>query len=99
MPTVLPTKLSAVLPLIQQQLMLKLGWPIERVIMAMKVGSHPHNQYLRMGPRAQSTFAIYRHGWGRVDTRVVRRLAVKLWTNLGVDETNTQAQWLTQASL
>jgi hypothetical protein len=99
MPAVIPTRLDIVLPLIQARLLAALSWPVERVIMAMKDGSHPHNQYLRLWPRAATAFDVYRHGAGRTDTRVRRMLAIKLWTNLGVDEVNSNQQWLTQASL
>lgn len=93
-------KLSKILPVIKQRLMSKLDWPAERVKISLKDdSSHPHQQYLRLWPRSSVSFAIYRHGGGRLDTRVMRRLAVKLYTRLALDESGDDEQWLTNATL
>ena len=93
-------KLSQILPVIQRRLRTRLDWPAERVLLSLRDdGSHPHEQYLRLWPRSHVCHQIFRHGAGRIDTRVTRRVAVKLWTRLALDETNDDQQWLTNATL
>jgi len=100
MPGIVPTKLSKLLPVIQLRLMTALEWPEERVLLALKdPTTHPHERYLRLWPRQSVSYQIYRHGAGRVDTRVTRRLAVKLCTRLALDSVTSSKQWLTHETL
>lgn len=93
-------KLSQILPVMQQRLMAVLGFPKERVKLSCRRNTpHPHEQYVVVRPRSHITHQVYRHGGGRADTRVTRRVAVELWTRLALDETGDSEQWLLDASL
>lgn len=109
MPTVLRSDLRNTVLACQAQLMLRLGWPAERVLIAdpdqyvdaRGVPLHAQaDQYLMLWLADQGIpdMPVY-EGAGRFDTRLSVRFAVTLYTRFMVDEVSSSLAWLTSASL
>lgn len=102
MATVIRTRLSALLPLLQQQVMSVLGFPAERVIILSREQQPYHaqaDQYVRIRPRSQMTEDSIVVGAGRFDTRARRKINVTLFTRLSLDEADRDAIWLDDPTL
>ncbi len=109
MATVLRSDLYKIVLAVQARLMLRLGWPAERVLVAdprkfvdsRGVPLHPQaDQYLViwLADQGHPDMPVY-DGAGRWDTRMTVRLAITLRTRFFVDEVSSSLAWLTDASL
>lgn len=108
MATVIRSDLRNIVLAWQAQLVLRLGWPAERVLVAdpnqftdpRGTPLHPQgDQYLLLWISDQSPDMPVFEGGGRFDTRLTVRFSVTLYTRFGVDEVSSSLAWLTDASL
>lgn len=94
--SVVRSKLSTILLAIQARVMLKMAWPEERVGISKRVPIKPQaEQFVQIWPSSQTTHEPVRKGAGRIDTRVTRRVQVRLYTRLAVDTAGDDTHWLT----
>jgi hypothetical protein len=100
-PSVIRTKLSAILPLIRQRLMDVLQLRPEAVIETAEDDLPPDplgDQYLWLRPRDQGPNLPVIDGGGRIDARMNRTIAVTLRTRYAADEGTSNLAWLTDAT-
>ncbi len=101
MPTVLRSKFSTILLAVQARLVAKLGFPLERVLVSKKDPPFfaQGDQFVVVRPRGFRVSEPIVGAAGRVDTRIMRRFTVTLWTRLVLDETDRDTEWLTDPTL
>lgn len=103
MATVVGTRLDVVLLAVRQQLLDRLGWPAERVLLIdprWLTQLHPHgDQYLCLWCDTESVNRPILQGAGRYDARLSERIDVAVRTRLGTDEATSARYWLLDATL
>lgn len=97
---IIRAKLSQILPKLKTQLVQTLQLDPTHVhidVPGTDPGYEPQDFHVKIIPRPQVCLQLHRHGGGRTDTRVVRRVAVEVKTRLALDEAGDSEQWLTHA--
>ena len=102
MATVLRSRLSAILPLIQARVTAVMGLPEERVLLTGEMDNLPWDtqadQYVWIRPREMRPNAPIIVGAGRHDARTNRSCLATLRTRYAVDEGPQEARWLLDRS-